>query len=372
MHHYRTLSAAQLADDKYFQQWIRSHGHDAQIDGIWQAWLAGNQDRAETVTEARNILLAVYNDRQHLPEASTRERTWARIESTLQGDQPLSEPIKSISTAYEPREAPVRHLAAYYKWAATAALLVAASAVFFWWKEKSPENLLVVPTQTQATAVPMHFAEASSQSVTVMLEDGSSVVLQPGSRLDYPEHFASRNRKVALTGEAFFEVSKDQERPFFVESSYITTRVLGTSFSVRVISGEDNALVSVKTGKVSVFRTHTSSVDSSEVILAPSQQVTYSVSEEKLTKSTVKGQPSLAVARYHFEFEDAPLRDVFKVMESAYRVQINYDEATFSDCLLNASLEDIPFEEKIRLICKAVGATYKMNGAHITISGNGC
>jgi len=142
---------------------------------------------------------------------------------------------------------------------------------------------------------------------------------------------------------------------------------------VRVFPEDKNATVSVKTGNVSVFRHDTEAVDSSEVILAPSQQVTYNVSDAKLTKTSVQHRPSLqAVARYNFEFQDTPIRDVFEMMKIAYSIEINYSEENFSDCLLNASLDDVPYEEKLRLICKAIGASYKIEGNRVSISGKGC
>jgi transmembrane sensor len=148
---------------------------------------------------------------------------------------------------------------------------------------------------------------------------------------------------------------------------------LGTSFSVRLYPNELSATVRVKTGNVSVFRHSVSATDSAEVLLSPSQQVVFNVSDEKMTKSkVVGGSPLTAAARYSFEFQDAPIREVFNTIKTAYSVEVKYDEAVFSNCSLNASLNDIPFEEKLRLICKAIGAEYKVEGNRVTIFGKGC
>jgi transmembrane sensor len=142
---------------------------------------------------------------------------------------------------------------------------------------------------------------------------------------------------------------------------------------VRLYPDELRATVRVKTGNVSVFRHRAAATDSAEVLLSPSQQVVFNVSEEKMIKSPVVDRsPLTAVARYSFEFQDAPIRDVFNMIKTAYSVEVEYDEAIFSNCLLNASLNDVPFEEKLRLICKAIGAEYKVEGNRVKIFGKGC
>jgi ferric-dicitrate binding protein FerR (iron transport regulator) len=192
--------------------------------------------------------------------------------------------------------------------------------------------------------------------------------------------FAADVRQVSLIGEAFFHVTRDPQRPFLVQSGEITTRVLGTSFTVRNVDGEDNVVVQVKTGKVSVFmateRSQPSSVSDQKVdgvVLMPNQQVLYDKAAMKMTKSLVEN-PSVLVPphRQNFEFADAPIREVFEAIEQAYGVHIVFDEEALASCYLNASLDDVVLYDKLRLICKAINATYEIMDSHIIVYGKGC
>ena len=219
-----------------------------------------------------------------------------------------------------------------------------------------------------------------NQPKAIVLGDGSSILLQPRSSLQYPEIFAENSREIKLSGEAFFEISKDPKKPFIIYSEQLVTKVTGTSFTIRDFKNEDRALVQVKTGKVSVFSkavVHSNNVVSGTnldgVFLTPNQQVVFLRHEFRMIKSLVDN-PSLLYSsvKPHFEFKDTPLRKVFAVIEESYGVEIVYDEELMGNCALNASLDDMPLYDKVRLICKGVNAKYEILDSRIIITGKGC
>lgn len=114
------------------------------------------------------------------------------------------------------------------------------------------------------------------------LSDRSTVTLEPGAKIVFPASFAGDKRTVQLTGNAFFEITRNPDQPFLVYSGKIITRVLGTSFRIKN-NAKDKALeVEVVTGKVSVFENREAfsegdSVDNQDngVVLTPNQRVTY-------------------------------------------------------------------------------------------------
>ncbi len=100
----------------------------------------------------------------------------------------------------------------------------------------------------------VEFAELSNPGgipVRHVLADGTQVWLAAGSTLKYPERFEKRGRNVELQGEAFFDVARDEKRPFTIKTGDMETRVLGTSFKITAYEGHEHE-VSVATGKVSV------------------------------------------------------------------------------------------------------------------------
>ncbi|RQO66427.1 hypothetical protein DBR43_29895 [Pedobacter sp. KBW06] len=93
---------------------------------------------------------------------------------------------------------------------------------------------------------------ASGKTGVVVLEDGTKVTLNANSDLRYPKKFRGQTREVYLTGEAYFQVAQNVEKPFIVHSGKLKTQVLGTSFTVNAYGNDQPADVSVLTGKVKV------------------------------------------------------------------------------------------------------------------------
>ncbi len=96
--------------------------------------------------------------------------------------------------------------------------------------------------------------DAPDQMEEITLPDGSKVTLNAGSSMAYPVEFKGRKRTVKLTGEAFFQVARNENKAFIIHVSDIATvEVLGTSFNLRTDPGKKKVLLNVLTGKVSFF-----------------------------------------------------------------------------------------------------------------------
>lgn len=105
---------------------------------------------------------------------------------------------------------------------------------------------------------------------SVVLPDGSTVWLNANSKLTYPEHFEANNRKVKLEGEGFFDILKDEKRPFYVEAGEMDIRVLGTKFDIQNYKDRGTLKTILLSGQVEA-----SFPDRKErVILAPDQKIT--------------------------------------------------------------------------------------------------
>jgi hypothetical protein len=136
-------------------------------------------------------------------------------------------------------------------------------------------------------------------------------------------------------------------------------------------------LIQVMTGQVSVFKDNSDKQSADKkiegVVLMPNQQVIYERQQMKMTKSLVENPSVLKpVNQMEFEFVDAPVKEVFESIEESYGIDIVYDEELLANCYLNASLDDVPLYDKLKLICKGINATYEIMDAHIIIYGKGC
>ena len=216
----------------------------------------------------------------------------------------------------------------------------------------------------------------NSGPMHIKLPDGSKVRLMPKSRISYAEKFINENkREVYLSGEAFFEVEKDSKNPFFVYANGLLTRVVGTSFLIRAIDANVEVLVS--TGKVTVLPIKDLDVQenkNTELLLTPNQQAFYSIKDNLISKSIVTAPVEIdkETAEPNFVFDNQPISEVFKVLEKAYGIPIAYDEATMKNCSLRVALSNESFFAKLDIICKTVGADYKVRDGQIIISSEGC
>jgi hypothetical protein len=213
----------------------------------------------------------------------------------------------------------------------------------------------------------------------ILLNDGSKVTLKEGSRMSYEASFSGNNRIVYLTGEAFFEVVRNPQKPFLVYANELVTKVLGTSFSVKANKFDKQVVVEVKTGKVSVSaqKGFDEKADKFKgLILTPNQKVVYDREVEQLTKSLV-AEPILVlqekeVQMMDFNFDDTPANEVFEVLENAYGIHIIYDADLLKNCPVTAPLSDQNLYNKLKIICKAIEAQYELIDGQIIIQSKGC
>ena len=212
-----------------------------------------------------------------------------------------------------------------------------------------------------------------------LLADGTRIKLQPNGSIEFPEIFEESRREIQLTGEAFFDVAKDQSRPFIISTGDVTIKVLGTSFNVTAYQGAKEITVAVKTGKVSVYA-KTADVDAADqkmkegIILTPNQQVVYNTIKENFSKKLVD-EPQIILDRptlFEMQYDGTPVNEILKVVEENYGIDIVFDNEVLSACNLTTSMSEEGFYERIEIICQAIGAEYEIKDGRIVINSKGC
>lgn len=216
----------------------------------------------------------------------------------------------------------------------------------------------------------------SARPKSLMLEDGSEVVLQPGSRISYPDHLGDKQRLVYLDGEAFFKVKRNPARPFIVSTENLGTQVLGTSFNVKSYENSGSVEVRVTSGRVSVYEILKDNKETKRngVILTPNQKIVFDKKSRKMELGIVKN-PAIVkpvASRQKFEFSETPVADAFAVLETAYGIDIIVEDDVFRNCLFTGDLNDLTMFSQLDLICRAVNADYESRGTSLFIHGEGC
>jgi ferric-dicitrate binding protein FerR (iron transport regulator) len=252
--------------------------------------------------------------------------------------------------------------------------LVVLAGVYFFSQPLSKDNASTLIESNVGETDNLVVKNTDSKIVKpVRMDDGSLIVLQPGSEIRYRRSFAPHQREVTLSGEAFFEITRDEDRPFFVYSQGLVTRVLGTSFNIKAKPGDKTIVVDVKTGRVAVYK-ESSIVNKKEHFLTPNQQAVYNRDSDVILEQLQENPQVILTDAVidEMKFDEAPAGDVFAALEKAYGVDLIYDDQVFSNCFLTTRLSNDGLFEKLQIICKALGATYETKETKVIIHGKGC
>jgi transmembrane sensor len=255
-----------------------------------------------------------------------------------------------------------------------AVLIVGVGLAFFF----SEQNHTVVKTVKTVVKEEGSLAEKIKPKEmppsTIYLSDGSVVWLKGESRLEYPKSFTGATREVTLIGEAFFDVAKDQEKPFIIHSGNLTTRVLGTSFNIKAYENDESEEIAVVTGKVSVSVKENNSDQVKEVVLQPKQKAIYFKKDNSLIEASgaEETQTYTSIAKTKLAFNETSLEDIIKVLNAAHDVNISVAKESMKNCIITADLTNETLEISIEILSKATNAEYTINEKDILLSGNGC
>lgn len=166
----------------------------------------------------------------------------------------------------------------------------------------------------------------SGKLAEIILPDGSVVTLNSGSRLSYPRWFLGEARELSLSGEAFFEIIKNPDKPFVIHSGGMDTRVLGTSFNVRAYPQFERQIVSVATGKVAV--SYQGQLLSQ---LLPQQQISVDMTSGVFSKSeNVQIQDLLMWRTGAMHLEGNTLGEVCTLLQNRYGIVIKTETLDLS------------------------------------------
>lgn len=196
------------------------------------------------------------------------------------------------------------------------------------------------------------------------LPDGTKVWLNKYTTLKYPRAFAENGRKVYLEGEGYFEVMRNPEKPFVVQSEAMQVRVLGTTFNLKSDKMKMSAVATLLKGEIEVKGNH----DEGLIILSPGQKAELNGATRRLTVKQI----DTGIENWHnneFVFEKADIYTIARTLESSYGVKIilapGIDVSkTYSGTLKKK--ENV--EAVLSSITNAIPVEYKIVGGSVFLS----
>ncbi|MDO6439002.1 FecR domain-containing protein [Cyclobacterium sp. 1_MG-2023] len=361
----RDYKIADFVLDPEFQKWVLFP--DAPTKKYWEKYLNENPKKEEDIALAMK-LVANMSRKSSRVSSDKIEETWSNIEQAI-GNTVVKEknnnpvPLNAVSTILQSRDKRAngqRVIPQFYR-------LVGILAIVFSFAIIISINLPKEKAQEVVEKVEMleHYAPPGVKA-NLSLQDGSKVILNSGSTLKYVKNFESNRRVLELSGEAYFEVAKDQSRPFSVKTGAITTTALGTSFLISSYKNEpvDIALL---TGKVAV------DIDLNEghrVKLEKGEGLEIDLKKENVKSMSFDREKILAWTRKAIVFENVSMFEVKRVLENWYGVEIYFINRPASDLELSGKFKDQSLENVLEGLSHSARFEYSLKKDKVTLKFN--
>lgn len=375
-----------LQDDQFIK-WVLSPDEDTVA--YWENWMLENPEKVPALYESWEIVYDLaFTEKPEEVEQFSAE-IWSGIQDKLDGVR-HKVPVIPLAAGQEQRKSKRIRPAAWYWLAASLLGLVLLGAGVYYRSafnntnraENRPAGSGARPDAGGLLADKgLERSNPTGENQVVYLVDGSRVILEPGASIRYATFFQKDRREVHLEGNAFFEVARDAARPFYVDTKELMVRVLGTSFTMATNKNNGDVSVIVRTGKVSVSKKTNPSLiqgqapqvqEQTSLILVPNQKALYKAQTRSLVQSVpdkkdLTADLAAGTLAIPFNYEETPVIEIFKSMEKAYGIPLYYDDKMFSACVITTTLENGTFEERLKIICEAIDATYRIDDKGVFI-----
>lgn len=327
---------------------------------LFQKYLR-NQCSAEETEELMGLLNDMEDDELDAPMKALWERAREnQLTQEIDWDRMLTEVMnseESLVTIQQTRRRNFRRL--WINVAAAAAILVFISVGVNYFIYQHNNSLLAYAEKD----IPV------KQTDSILLDDGSKIVLDAGSSLRYPKHFNGKTREVFLEGQAIFDVAHDPNKPFIVHSGQLKTIVLGTKFVVTAYPGAERMSVTVLSGKVSVQET----VSKKITTLLPNQQAVFNVKNNSFNASHIASVESETVWQQgRMGFDDASLPEVAAEIYRHYGIHVKLANSNLVNCHISIVLGNDSIDNVLRTITSLTNSNFKYQDGDIVLYGEGC
>ncbi|SMO72068.1 FecR family protein [Solitalea koreensis] len=312
-----------FACDETFQKYCLGEGNESTV--FWESWIQANPDRQDDIEEAKrlvNILSAKQgrkiNQLNELQRAIQQKKLFVDVIDNLTNESKKNTIKKNVIVKF------IRNAGGI------AALLVIAMGIIYIQRARQKSTISQLHVQPEIKY------QATLQKKTVLLPDGSIVVLNKNSTLTLAAGYSAEFRELKLVGEAYFDVKHDEQHPLTVHTASLNVKVLGTAFNVRAYPGQHKIETALIRGKVVVTMNDQSQ---SPIILKPNQKVIVEPPSKTQEQPGAYKVSNFAVmpivmdpvnhkaeettwTRKRLQVVDEPLESIAKKMEEWYGVNI--------------------------------------------------
>ncbi|SEL66045.1 FecR family protein [Parapedobacter koreensis] len=339
---YSKYQAIDFIKDESFQEWcLHPEGEHAHF---WENWASQHPDQQGEIHKAKQLLAAFQGLGEELSDSKI-DLMWSTIQHRTQET--------TVITLPKTRQSTIR------RWSRIAALwagVIMAISIGIYW------------LANQTTTV--SFTTAYGEVKSIALPDGSRVVLNGNSTLNYQEKdFDAATRVVSLVGEAHFSVihTPDHQRFLIQTADEMGVEVLGTKFTMT--NRPMKKQVVLEEGKVKVSNTAAfNEVDHDAVYMQPGELIVWDAQKSAWHKEQVEEPSRYGSFRDHrLIFKKTPLQEVARILEDNYGYRVVFDDPTLAGKHFTGSCAANEISLLLRSIGKAFGVNVQEQDQHVTI-----
>ncbi|TCC96571.1 FecR family protein [Pedobacter hiemivivus] len=247
----------------------------------------------------------------------------------------------------------------FWKYPLAAAMVILCTSVaFLFYIGNKP-----LKRQESATNIIRYekFRAEIAKLTILTLPDSSKVTMFPNASIELPDNFNKTDRRIKLTGKAYFQVKHDVKRPFYVHSGKLSTQVLGTSFQISTIKSGDRHTITLHTGKIAV-NYGSAHLD----FLVPDQQMTV-FETGKFTIMKINAAQLTSWTQEQLRYDQIPLSDICSELEDWYGLRITIRKEAVRDKKLTASFKRKPLNTVLDILSMTGGFEYSIENNQVTI-----
>lgn len=196
----------------------------------------------------------------------------------------------------------------------------------------------------------------------IILPDGSKAWLNAGSSLKFPATFAKSERRVELSGEAYFEIMHNAAKPFLVSANGSEIKVLGTHFNVSAYAEDEQLTTTLLEGAVEVRNEHR------KALLKPGQRAQISSGNNNIQVEDTDVSIAVAWKNGYFEFKRANIKDIMKQLSRWYDIDVIYEGRVPEDEFVGKIRRSVTLSQALKML-QLSQIKFRIEGRKIFITG---
>jgi transmembrane sensor len=203
----------------------------------------------------------------------------------------------------------------------------------------------------------------------MILPDGSVIFLNADSRIKYSMEGNEGNREVFLQGEAWFDVTKNKEKPFVVHTSTYDVNVTGTQFNIKAYDSESEVTTTLEKGQVTIHSTDNFKI-TEEIVLKPGEQMIFDKGSKNMTIKSVNTKWFTSWKENKLIFVNMSMKDLVALLNRRYGVEIEVQNKQILDLHFDGTIKNESVTEILDIMKKTLPINYEIKGQKIEITNN--